>query len=295
MAFLVLLITLGCYKFLGWRVDRRFDEWFFLLSDSLGSTFQKHPQVATLLTLLLPVLLAGLLLNLLENSLFGFIGVALQVLLLFYSMGRDNLLQCTEGYLRRWRAGDTQAAYHFASEYLKTQEDIDVNDLASLQREVRTGLLYQWFEQVFLVLFWYLLAGPLAALFIRFICLYDQWLKASDDTAAAAMPLQILHALEWLPARCVGLTFTLAGNFVLCFRSWIDAVLSWHTPTEKVLYNTGMAALGACVETSEDMIRPVERIADVSDEYTQEIQAIQDLLVRSLIVWVVIVALIVIF
>ena len=104
MAFLVLLITLGCYKFLGWRVDRRFDEWFFLLSDSLGSTFQKHPQVATLSTLLLPVLLAGLLLNLLENSLFGFIGVALQVLLLFYSMGRDNLLQCTEGYLRRWRA-----------------------------------------------------------------------------------------------------------------------------------------------------------------------------------------------
>ena len=46
MAFL-LLITQVIYKFLGWRVDRRFDEWFSLLSDSLGSAFQKHPQVAT--------------------------------------------------------------------------------------------------------------------------------------------------------------------------------------------------------------------------------------------------------
>ena len=75
------------------------------------------------------------------------------------------------GIFKTLGAGGYPAAYHFAAEYLKTQEDIDVNDLASLQREVRTGLLYQWFEQVFLVLFWYLLAGPLAALFIRFICL----------------------------------------------------------------------------------------------------------------------------
>lgn len=292
MAFLVLLITLGCYKFLGLRVDREFDGWFFQLAGRMDSMFKDYPQVATLLTLLLPILLAGFILNLLEDSLFGLMGVAVHVLLLFYAMGRDNLLQCTQEYLNRWHKGDAQAAYHFAAEHFNTQENIEASDLASLQREVRAGILYQWFEQVFLVLFWYLLAGPLVALFIRLICLYDQWLKASEDKQS--MPLQLLHAIEWLPVRALGLTFTIAGNFALCFQSWTAAVLSGYMPTATVLYNAGMAALGVCVDEVEDKSEPTVAMEDVSNEYAKEILIIQDLLVRSLIVWVVVVAIIVI-
>lgn len=297
MAFLVLLITLGCYKFFSLRVDRKFDRWFYQLAEKMAAIFQGNPAIATLSTLLLPVALVGLLLNLLEDALFGLMGVALHVVLLFYSLGRDNLLQCTREYLKRWNSGDVQSAYHYAEEHLKVQGNLAVSDLASLQREVHVGILYQWFEQVFLILFWYLLAGPLVALFIRLVSLYDQWLKNSEEVTST--PLQIVHALEWLPVRLLGLTFTLAGNFVLCFQCWLKAVVSWHMPTEKVLYNSGMAALGVCAESVQEAIQTSGEtgttFANVMEDYAKEISFIEDLLIRSLVVWVVIVAIMVIF
>lgn len=293
MAFLVLLITLAGYKLLGLRVSRDFDQWFFLLADRIAAIFKQQTLITTLLTLLLPIGIAGMILTYLQDALFGLMGIALHVLLLFYSFGRDNLLRCTEEYLTRWRSGDVQSAYHFAAEHFKVEDGFEASNLQSLQRKVCAGILYQWFEQIFVVLFWYLLAGPLVALFIRIICLYDQWLKRSN--ADTAMPLQLLHVIEWLPARILGFTFTIAGNFALCFKSWVEAVSSWHMPTERVLNNAGMAALGVCSIDEWDSDIDCEgaeigSFESVAEEYAREIGLIQDLVVRSLIVWLVVVA-----
>ena len=191
----------------------------------------------------------------------------------------------------RWQGEDVQSAYHFAAEHFKVEQSFEANNLASLQTEVRAGILYQWFEQIFLVLFWYLVAGPLVALFIRLICLYDQWLKKTDTETS--MPLQLLHAIEWLPVRILGFTFTIAGNFTLCFKSWVDAISSWQMSTRNVLNNAGLAALGVCSTEEPDQSEMLNvNLEDVAEEYAREIGMIQDLLLRSLTVWLVIVAII---
>ncbi len=296
MALLVLLITLAAYKLLGLRVSRNYDAWFIALVSWLSSLFKSSPRVVTLFALLIPVSTVSILLWLLEPLFFGLLGVLLHAVILFYSFGRDNLPESTEKYLSYWQGGDTQAAYRHAVEHFRVAEEFTADDLPSLQQEVRAGLLYQWFEQIFVVIFWYLVAGPLVALFIRLICLYDSWLRESQS--GAQMALELLHAIEWLPARLLGFTFTIAGNFAACFKCWTEVVLSWRMPTEKVLNNAGMAALGVCSVDSAEQIQGSQPSAicweTVADEYTKEINLVEDLVIRSLVVWVIMVSIIVI-
>ena len=305
MKFLVLLITLGGYKFFGWRTPKSCDTWF---EDWAGRVDEVIPSrsIALIITLLLPVLGAALILNLVGGWLLGLVGILLQALLLFYSLGRGNLVQATESYLQELREGDSQAAYIKASEHFHTDQAIEAQDFSEMHRQVRVGLFYQWFEQVFLVVFWYLLAGPLAALFIRLLCLYGgqcQEVKSGSegndegdseaDTGSSAkqrLVTEILHWLEWLPSRLVGLTFAIAGNFTVCFKTWADVIFSARASTVTVLHRSGLAALGVCtIENSE----AIETTPDANDmeACAGEIQTIQDLISRSLICWVIVVAL----
>lgn len=298
MSLLVLIITLSAYKLLGFRVNRSYDQWFIVLVTKLSALFQNNPRIVTLLALLIPVSMVSLLLWLFESLFFGLIGVLLHAVILFYSFGRDNLPASTEQYLQYWKDGDVQAAYRYAVDHFRVGEQFSADDLPSMQQEVRAGLLYQWFEQIFVVIFWYLVAGPLVALFIRLICIYDNWLRESQT--GAQMALALLHAIEWLPVRLLGFTFTIAGNFVACFRCWTEAVLSLRMPTERVLNNAGMAALGVCsVEDEQNAASAVEQVVAIQWEavvadYARQIELIQDLVIRSLMVWLILVSVIVI-
>jgi len=292
MTFLVLLITLGCYKLLELRVPSRYDRWFFQWSDKVAGWIEQ-PTPRLLVTLLAPIAAAGWLLSLLEDGLFGLLGVALHAALLFYSLGRDNLLQSTQQYLQRWRAGDTQGAYHFAAEHFNIEQDFFADEVVSLQENVRSGILYQWFEQVFLVLFWYLLAGPLMALFIRLICLYE---KRAHEAGQPVTPLWLLHAIEWLPVRVLGFTFAIAGNFARCFAAWSDAIFSLSKPTRQIIDGAGLAALGVCSGCAEpsrsEAEKPLPDVEQLREDYAQEISMIQDLMIRSLVVWLLVMAVI---
>lgn len=292
MEFLVLFLVLAAYKFLGWRPERNWDSWFVLMADWLASHLGRWPRITLLTTLLLPVLLVSLLLLSTRDLLFGLVGIALQAVILFYSFGRDNLIASTQAYLDLWRQGSTQTAYHYAAEHFHIDKEFAADDLDSMQHAVRVGLFCQWFEQVFLVLFWYLLAGPLAALFIRLLCLYDESERWGEKNST---PLQLKHFLEWLPARLLGFTFSLAGNFVPCVKCWMAALNSGSMQSEQVLHDSGIAALGGCVSGFQDgSVTPSPVGDEVIAAGAGEIEMVQNLLIRSLVVWVVIVAILVI-
>ncbi|MEH6358197.1 MAG: regulatory signaling modulator protein AmpE [Pseudomonadales bacterium] len=279
MTFLVLLLTVGAYKVMGWHFSARHDGWFVVLCDRLERTLVDAPRLALLLSLLIPLGVVSVALQLLGGWLFGFAGVLLQALILAYALGRVNLFDQLQRYLQTWRSGDIQSAYHQAQKDFNLDIEFEADSRNSLHGKVCQGLLYQWFEQVFVIVFWYLLAGPLAALFIRLLSLYEQREPAKTG-------LQLLHMLEWLPARLLALTFAIAGNFTLCFKTWLKAIGSFEMSTAVVLFKSSLAAIG---------LNEAQLGDSSAEQQAGHLDILQSLLVRSLVVWMMFVALLVIF
>jgi len=279
MTFLVLLLTVGAYKVLGWHFSARHDGWFFALCERLERLLGGWPRLAMLLGLLLPLGLVSVILQLFSDWLFGFAGVLLQTIILAYALGRVNLFEQLQEYLQRWRSEDVQSAYHHASSSFNLDVELDAENRNGLHVSVCQGLLYQWFEQVFVIVFWYLLMGPLAALFMRLLSLYEKRLSGNTD-------LQLLHVLEWLPVRLLALTFAVAGNFTLCFKTWVSAAADYRMSTAAVLFRSSLAAIGLNEQQLGD---------DSAELQAGHLEVLQALLVRSLVVWMIFVALLVIF
>lgn len=279
MTFLVLLLTVAAYKVLGWHFSARHDDWFVGLCDRLEKSLMSSPRLVLLLALLIPLGLVSIVLQLFGGWLFGFAGMLLQALILAYALGRVNLFEQLQAYLQAWRSGNIQSAYHLAQKDFDLDVEFEVDSRNSLHRKVCQGLLYQWFEQVFVIVFWYLLAGPLAALFMRLLSLYERREPAKTG-------LQLLHVLEWLPARLLALTFAIAGNFTLCFKTWLKSIGSVEMSTAVVLFKSSLAAIGL----------NESQLGDCSaEQQAGHLDTLQALLVRSLVVWMMFVALLVIF
>jgi len=301
MLFLVLLITLCAYKLPGFRMEDPYDNWFSSLHAALSRYLRNWPLLLMLAVLLLPLIVVYYLLSFFENWLFGLLGIALQAAILFYALGRGNLFEQTETYLEHWREGQFQSSYHYATRYFRVPHAVDIDNVEQMHKTVRAGLFYQWFEQVFVIVFWFILAGPIAALFIRLLALYEQSqsnLKPTDEQ----MPLQIQHALEWLPARILALTFAIAGNFTMCFKVWSSAIMNWKMPTQDVLHTSGMAALGVCEAGENFGQKPRSNAkhdntpdAALLSAYATELETIQELVIRSLVVWILVLAVVTIF
>lgn len=282
MTFLVLLLTVGAYKVLGWHFRESHDQWFFTLCDSLKKLFKELPQMAMLLALLIPLVVVFVVLSITQDWLFGFVGLLLQVLILSYALGRVNLFEQLTEYLQHWTSGDFQSAYHHAEKQFNLELGFTADDRKSLHIATCQGLLYQWFEQVFVIIFWYLLAGLLAALFMRLLSLYERQGRRESNQGA----LQLLHVLEWLPTRLLVLTFAIAGNFSLCFKALLEKMFDYKVPTATVLFQSGLAAIGLNVS---------QLAGSSDDERAEQLQALQSLMVRSLVVCMILVALATIF
>ncbi len=282
MIFLVLLLTVGAYKLLGWHFSSKHDKWFYWLGDKVIPGLSGVPRLAMLITLLIPLVIAALFLSVTRDWLFGFAAVLFHVFILFYALGRVNLFEQLEEYLRHWCNGDFQSAYHHAEKQFNGEFGFAADDAASLHVGSCKGLLYQWFEQIFVVVFWYLVAGPLAALFMRLLSLYEQRYKVSGYGGG----LQLLHVLEWLPARLLALTYAVAGNFSHCFKVLMTSIADYKMPTNELLLKTGLAASG--LDEAQITVVSAHRQAE-------QLKTLQRLQVRSLVVGMVLVALLTIF
>jgi len=282
MIFLVLLLTVSAYKMLGWHFSSKHDQWFYWLDDKIKPALTGVQRLAMLITLLIPLVTAALVLSVTKEWLFGFAGILLQVIILFYAFGRVNLFEQLDDYLGHWLSGDYQSAYHHAEKQFNSELDFAADDFSSLHVSCCKGLLYQWFEQVFVIVFWYLVAGPLVALFMRLLSLYEQRHGGGVEDGG----LQLLHVLEWLPVRLLALTYAVAGNFSHCFKVLMVIIVDYKMPANEVLLKTGLAAAG---------FDEVNISSSTNNRQGEQLKTLQRLQVRSLVVCMVLVALLIIF
>lgn len=280
MEFLALMVALGIYAYRGDAAPIQQDRWYRSLGRTLAAWMSGRGLQLALI--LLPALALQLLYIWLGGALGGLPEFALLVATLLYALGRGNLGVAVLDYLERWSRGDFEAAHRVLSAEAGGSVD-GVEDPASLHLTARRRLFARAFERLYAVMFWFVLGGPAAALAYRLAWLDE---NAPDrESVAAADRLPVLYWLEWIPARLLALSFALVGDFDACLRRWRDTLGDGVVVPVDVLDTCGKAALG--LAAPEGAEAPEQLIA----RGAAEIESVQVLHRRALVVWLVVVAL----
>ncbi|WAC43027.1 regulatory signaling modulator protein AmpE [Pseudomonas sp. SL4(2022)] len=267
MNFLVLLLVLWVEKFSAWRSRIQQDgPWLRLLA-----AMERHaltvsqPWLALAAVVVLPMVVLGVLLMMLEAVAYGWLAFPLHLLVVIYSLGRGDLLAALGPFRDSWRRGDAEAAYLVARRDLALEAD----DEGELLQRVQGHLVWQAYQSFFAVIFWYVLLGPLAALAYRLVALSSE---QATQPALREAAVQIRHGFDWLPVRVLAASFALVGNFAGVSRTLLHELLSWDIGAAQLVIITARAA----GETPE----PVIGEAGVST-----LDGLWQLLVRAAVLW----------
>jgi AmpE protein len=267
MSFLVLLLVLWVEKFSAWRVAIQQDApWLRLLAKAeRQADFIESPWLVIVLMVGLPLLALALVLVLLEPLAYGWLALPVHLLVLIYSLGRGDLLASLGPFRDSWRRGDGEAAYIVARRDLA----VEAEEEGALLKSVQGYLLWQAYQGLFAVIFWYALLGPLAALAYRLLALMAEH---AEQEIVRERAVQLRHAFDWLPVRMLAASFALVGNFVAVSRALLHELLSWDISAAQLVINVGRAA--------NDTPEPV-----IGEVGVSSLDGLWQLLVRAAVLW----------
>ena len=240
MNFIVLLLVLWVEKFSNWR--RRVQQdgvWLRLLARlETRPKLAQRPWLMLLALLIPPLLMLVVMLWAVQSVAYGWLALPVHLLVLLYSLGRGDVKAALGAFRDAWRREDTETAFLAAERDL----DVRVDTSEQLLPAVQERLGWQAHEAFFVVIFWYALVGPVAALGYRLLALTEVHATAQSLREVAA---QFRHAMDWLPARALAASMGLVGNFVAVNRVLLPELLHWQQPVERLL-GAALRAAGDC-------------------------------------------------
>lgn len=212
MKLLVILLCLASERYLVHAASLYRYHWFHVyfngITRYLPKTGYLGNQFIVLAIIVLPVLLAvwGILV-LTGDVLYGFVGLLLNLIIFYLCLGPDNPF------------------------YPVSQSDED-----SGQDESIENYFSKVNNQLFAVIFWFIVTGPLGVLFYRllYIC------KDQELTKFAAT--WITAWLDWVTARVTVLLYLLVGNFQQGFQYYTRMFLSSPETNDELLKKGGLLA-----------------------------------------------------
>jgi membrane protein required for beta-lactamase induction len=239
-----------------------------------------------LLALLVPVVVGMLLLQALVNDRgFGLLELLLGIAVLTYCLGPESFDELVNQYLRACEEKDVRQAQLIAKRILL--EPISTN-IHHLSAQVTRAVFYEAEKRLFGVLFWFLLLGPAGALLYRMaVFLAEENYHAGG---AASEPAMVLHGImDWAPSRLLALTFFMTGSYDDAARGWRKSFTAGTADltlrNRMFVILTGTAAMRH--EVDDTVAHP-----DNQEEYDlQWLRMARVLIIRSLIVWVTVIAL----
>ncbi|HWX66076.1 MAG TPA: beta-lactamase induction protein [Rhodanobacter sp.] len=279
---LVALIALGLLHVMPqlarWRGDSWFRRWVTQLADTSGGG-----RVA--LALLLPLALCVLLGWLLGRTPLGeLLQLLFALAVLVYCFGPREFEADLEVILDAPDGASREAA-------AQTLADDD-GPVAWNAPALGVAIAYAALRRRFAVLLWFFLLGPVGALLYRLAHTLgrDDSLRLDPGSCTAAR--YVANALDWLPAQLLTFTLAVVGHWDAVIGAW----RRWHsqaTPTS--WYSAGPGFLGAAAQA--DVLIDVEAGDGYAEDHSDplaELVRLRSALLRALLAWLSVVALIVI-
>lgn len=213
----------------------------------------------------------------------------LEFMLLVILMGAPGWRSPLEAYSTSWARGDMQAAWHHIKDHLPAKDRGAAISPGDMHLILTRTLMVEVFERFFLIAFWYVVGGPAMAFFARgVIALRDYWPQAAARPGFAALA----EVLNWIPARLLSFTFGLAGDLAGWMSEGRRVLTGITLKTDQVLMG---AANGSLTGYALDPGRFSQVHPDEWPDYgRRSLDAIRDLLNRSMLVWICVLALLVI-
>lgn len=213
----------------------------------------------------------------------------LEFLLLVFLMGAPGWRSPLESYSTSWARGDMQAAWHHIKDHLPASERGAAASPDQMHLILSRSLMADVFERFFLIAFWYVAGGIAMAFFARgVVALRDHWPQAAARPGFAVLA----EVFNWLPARLLVLTFGVAGDLAGWMSEGKRVLVGGRLKTDTALMSAADASLtGYALDPGRfSRIHPEEW----SDYGRRSLEAVRDLLNRSMLVWICALALLVI-
>lgn len=279
MTLIIILIGLAVEHFVGVADELRRFAWFERYLRWLENRLADKPVWqgggGVLITLLPPLLVVALLAWGL-TKLFLPLGLLFALLVFIYSLGPRYLNPQLDELIDALDSGDNEENIRIhLQEFAVTDEDDDQLLLENVLIEAN--------ERLFGVLFWFIILGPLGAVLYRLSCLL--WRQQSGIHGNFAESCgDLYNILNWPVARLIALGNALTGNMVEALETWRELEKQSLSINDDIICGTGLAAINY-QEPAEDTEHSAREIT------VYWLQALQGLLNRNLLAWLMILAL----
>ncbi|MFI4919981.1 MAG: hypothetical protein ACHP65_10555, partial [Legionellales bacterium] len=225
MKLLVIVLCLLSERYLMHSVSYQRFSWFDSYWKKITKSMESYKAFASpwslLTAIMVPVVfIVSVIYIVLHGVFFGLLGLLLSTLILLYCLGPQN-------------------AFYPISD-----------NNSELQNPVMVGSYFAGVNsQLFAVLFWYVIAGPIAVLIYRlfFLC------QNADPVKKAAV--MVTDVLEWLPARLTVLLLLIVGNFQRGMPPFVRFFFSKPAVNKLMLSECGMQAVR--ISEAEEIPMPV--------------------------------------
>jgi membrane protein required for beta-lactamase induction len=164
-------------------------------------------------------------------------------------------------FLNAWEQGNEERAEEYARLLCRvTAEPVDKH---SMGRFVVEGIVVAAHERWFGVIFWFVILGPLGALWYRLACvLREHCIHRGADDAFRDAAVMMHHILAWIPVRLTLVSYALAGSFGDTLEALrnegFDWKNSWLTNNYLLLIHGGLGALQLEQQLAADDTRVVD-------------------------------------
>lgn len=212
MKLLVILLCLLSERFLIHSASYQRFSWFehyYLSIKNIMDKYNLPANTALMLALIVvpPIVVVSLIYLLLDSILFGLFGFIINIVLFFYCLGPQNPfypLDAPSDSSNEERVGAYLAAVN---------------------------------NQLFSVIFWYVIGGPIAALVFRLISL------SQNIPQVELLAKDVTELLEWIPARLTVLLYLLVGNFQAGSKRFMHFFLAKPALNLQMLSECGLLAV----------------------------------------------------
>jgi AmpE protein len=212
MKLLVILLCLCSERFLIHTISYQRFYWFndyyqYIKKTADKNSFFANPWALLGLIVLPPVILIAVIYCIFHSVFYGFIGLLLSIVLFFYCLGPQN-------FFYPITQSETENTNQLVGDYFAI-----VN------------------RQLFSVVFWYIVAGPIAIVVYRLIAL------CRDIPTVSFQANEVTDILEWIPARLTALLFLVVGNFQRGFKLFCNYFVAKPDFNQEMLRECGLQAL----------------------------------------------------